>query len=342
VSFPKGTGPSNGGYDVAIVDISGRVLARAHAAVRSFIEPSGISAPAAVDLPEISVSNTRLYYLDGDAQVRALSPDGSSVPLIRVAGDASAHAAFAVSPDDRRIAISIISYSPATKMPVGVRLYVEDLSGTNQSEIYSSTSNYVWPVGWHNGDLVLSSGSPLSPQGIVANPYSSHSYHLVDPSTASRIATIGFDVQNPCGVWGPLTPAGTACYTRTASSGMGGYFRLLGWDGRNYLPSNGQYPTASGGWAAVGIGNRSTNIAMCCDDSTNVTVRMPLGGGSLKTSMNGQGADWVCWLDADHLLSGSVYQQQFQPQMLTIDTNVVVSVDAKGFCAGVMPGDLSS
>ena len=197
-------------------------------------------------------------------------------------------------------------------------------------------------MGWHNGELILAAGVPLTQQGIVGNPYTALSYHVVDAASASRIATMGSgDFQNGCAVWGPLTSAGTACYTRTASAGMGGYYTLLGWDGRNSLPGNGQFPTVSGGWGAIGTGNRSTSIAMCCDESNSVTVRMPLGG-ALTTSMNGQQADWVCWLDANHLLSGSVYQQQFQPQLLTVDTNAVVSVEAKGFCAGVIPGDLSS
>lgn len=341
VSFPQGTGPSNAGYDIAVVDISGRVVAHAHAAVRTFIEPSGISAPAAVDLPEVSMSSTRLYFLDGDAQVRSLSV-GSTAAVARIPGSASSHAAFAVSPDDRRMAVGVIDYSPATRMPVDVRLYVQDLDGANQNQIYSSTTNFVWPVGWHNGELVLAAGAPLTQQGIVGNPYSALSYHIVDAANASRIATIGSgDFQHGCATWGPLTSAGTACYTRTASAGMGGYFTLLGWDGHNVLPGNGQFPTASGGWAAIGTGSRSVDLAMCCDDSSNVSVRMPLGG-VLKTAMNGQQADWVCWLDANHLLSGSVYQQQFQPQLLILDTNAVAAVDGKGFCAGIIPGDLTS
>ena len=342
VSFPQGTGPSNGGYDVAVVDTTGRVVARAHAALRTFVGPSGISAPAAVDLPEVSMSNTRLYFLAGDAQVRSLSVDGSTVAVARIPGSATSHATFAVSPDDRRMAVGVIDYSPTTRMPVDVKLYVEDLGGANQNLTYSSTTNFVWPVGWHNGEVVLATGAPLTHQGIVANPYSGLAYHLVDAGSAARIATIGSgDFQHGCAVWGPLTSAGTACYTRTASTGMGGYFTLLGWDGHNLLPGNGQFPTTNGGWGAIGTGNRAIDIAMCCDDSNNVSVRMPLGG-VLTTAMTGRQTDWVCWLDANHLLSGSVYQQQFQPQLLTLDTNTVAPVNAKGFCAGVIPGDLGS
>lgn len=56
-----------------------------------------------------------------------------------------------------------------------MKLYVEDIAGTNNNQILSSTTNYVWPVGWHNGPLVLATGAPLSQQGIVANPYSAAS-----------------------------------------------------------------------------------------------------------------------------------------------------------------------
>ncbi len=116
VSYPQGTGPSNGGYDIAIVDVSAKVVARAHAAPRSFIRVSGISAPAAVDLPEVSTSNSRLYYLDGDTQVRSLSVNGSTAAVTRIAGGPYSHAGFAVS---RMIAESRSALSTIRPRQVG-------------------------------------------------------------------------------------------------------------------------------------------------------------------------------------------------------------------------------
>jgi hypothetical protein len=337
VNFPQGTGPANTGYDLALVNTSGKIAAHVHAAVRSFIHATGISAPAAFDLPEVSVSVSRVYYLDGDAQLRSLTADGTNAAVTRIAGTATAHAAFAVSPDDRRIAVSVLDYS---RTPVSVRLYVEDLAGTNHVDLYASTTNHVWPVGWHNGHVVLGAtrSAPFTQQGMAGNPYSAPSYHVADATNATRLATMGSgDLQNGCTPQGLLTPAGTACYTRTASAGTAGYFTVVGWDGHNVLPGNGRFSAAAGGWAAIGIDTQSLDLATCCDDSGNVAVRLP-SGGLVRTSMKGQQADWVCWLDADHLLSGSVYLESFQPQVLTFDTDAVVPVSAKGFCAGVVPG----
>jgi hypothetical protein len=154
-------------------------------------------------LPDVSTSDSRVYFLDGVTTLRFLAPDGSTgivttLPNIR----GKARAIFAVSPDDQRIAISLFDWS---KRPMSDHIYVEDLSGGNRVEVLSSTSVYEWPVGWHAGKLVLAGGPSL---GGSPNPYAADWYHLVDPSNGSRIAVLA---GGDCPAVGPLSAGGTAC-----------------------------------------------------------------------------------------------------------------------------------
>lgn len=81
----------------------------------------------------VSISNSRVYYLDGNADVRSLGPDGSTALATHLPGSASVSVGFAISPDDRRIAVSVIEYTDSFQAPVKLRMYVEDLVGGRQS-----------------------------------------------------------------------------------------------------------------------------------------------------------------------------------------------------------------
>src|SRR2546423_10683540 len=59
---------------------------------------------------------------------------------------------FAVSPDDSRIAVSVLDF---TRKPTHLTLYVDDLHGGAKNVIFESDSSYVGPVAWRGGLLVL-------------------------------------------------------------------------------------------------------------------------------------------------------------------------------------------
>src|SRR5689334_13353709 len=61
----------DGTYDLSIVAGDGRVASSAHPRLRSTIGDS-------LELPYVSASNTRVYYLDGDSAVRFLKPNGET------------------------------------------------------------------------------------------------------------------------------------------------------------------------------------------------------------------------------------------------------------------------
>ncbi len=339
IALPNGTGPQSTGYDLALVAADGTVAAKVHAAARSFIHSpgNGPGGAAAYDLPEVSASSTRVYYLDGDRDVRYLGPNGSGGLATRLPGTNTAHAAFAVTPDDRHIAVSVLDYASS---PPTVRLYVEDLAGGNHVELFSSRSSYVWPVGWHQGKLVLAATSfpPFTQQGITGNPYSAPEYHVVDPADATRLATLGRDFGTGCQPFGPLTAAGTACYHRSAASGGAGYFSTLDWNGKL-----GSLRVSTDTWGTAAIAPGGDSLAGCCDPSGTAWLAIP--GNRFSSQVHGSVQDWPCFIDEGDILFGFLYPTANQhPQIINarrnLDGMVPIQVPAGGFCAGIFPATL--
>ena len=165
--------------------------------------------------PWVSTSDTAVYYLDGDSALMRLRPAGSPEHVRDLPGTSSVHVAFAVSPDDRRIAVALLTYGPTPSggFPQadyrGMKLYVENLDASHHVDLFDSPTVAEWPVGWHGGDLVVAVSLTQIP-GLGLNPHPYYAFggiHVVDAATGSRKATL-------CGgssALGPATPAGVLC-----------------------------------------------------------------------------------------------------------------------------------
>ena len=334
VNFPNGTGPRSTGYDLSLASASGRTVAHTHAATRAYIHAAAqVSAPAAPDLPEVSVANGRAYYLDGDQQVRYLAPDGSSGNVTRVPGSSTSHAGFAISPDGSRIAVSVITYQGSSAT---MTLYVEDVAGGNRLNLFQSSSGYGWPIAWHSGDLVLALGPLFSQQELWDNPYFAANFHVVDAATADRKATIGGpDFISSCEVSGLLSPTGTACYHRTATSGMGGVFLLLGWDGTGMVSP--AISSQNGGTASI---NPDQSQTLAILDASRPALLVLSPGNQAEVHLTAPADSWPCWLDDQHVLVGSLGQDQ--PVLVDLAGHRLQPIEAKGFCAAILgpPGQV--
>ena len=62
---------------------------------------------AALVPPPVSMSNTRVYYMDAQGVVRYLAPNGDAGRATTVPIGPARRAMFAVSPDDQRIAVIV-------------------------------------------------------------------------------------------------------------------------------------------------------------------------------------------------------------------------------------------
>ena len=280
---------------------------------RSLIESS--AGPPTL-LPFVSSSLSRVYYLDGDTLVRYAAVDGSAGVAATVPGGANAHATFAVSPNDARIAVSVIDYSTS---PPRMRMYVEDLaSGGNHIDLFDSSSVYEWPVGWHGGDLVVAVGRAFS-LGDAPNPYQAvDGYLLVDPATGKRISTIG---SASCQVTGWLSPAGTAC---VGSAGIG----AIDWSGKLTI-----FAERTG----LSVGTLSPDglqIAGCCSGTGESVALINASGSTRPIRLAGH---YIAWADATRLLAATQINGTYT--MVDLSSGALTPMHPM-LLEGIFPGSL--
>jgi hypothetical protein len=264
----------------------------------------GDNAPAIV-MPKVSASDTRVYYINGNREVRSLTVDGKSSLATLVPGSATVQAGFAVSPDDRRIAVATIDYAAH---PPALRLYVENLAGGgNHLEIFSSSSSYVWPVGWHGSSLILAVG-PAAAQYAAANPYDAiDGYHVADAATANRLAAV---CEPPARAVGLIARTGALCV-----SGSGTFQQR--WDGsRHALPAECSALSPSGNLAAcggAGPGLATGAISIVSADGT----RTPTGVAGWGT---------LGWIDDGHLIFAAGANSTSDLELLDLGSGVATPI----------------
>src|SRR5216683_1347967 len=312
-------------YNANVVGIDGRLWASIRLDKRT---PISNASGRAIVLPYVSTSLTALYMLAGDWTVWSLRlPDGKQAVATHLQVGANMEAAFAVSPDDSKIAVSVLDFN---RSPVHVLLYTDNLGGGNQHVIFESDSDYVWPVAWHSGLLVLAHAYGPYEDDIVKaapgrdNPYSAVSYHIVDPLTADRIYILG-----GCTVSGPLGPAGSGCI-------QGG---TIDWQGNVSPP-----------WSTRDWGSVSSAAALSPDGrwvaatSPDAPDRMLIWtpDGRVLTWVDGAGTrDWVGWIDDQHILTGSYLNAGFQSKVYNgVKDEVEHPVSVRGFYATRLPTDI--
>ncbi len=137
-------------YDILLVDTQGQVVTRVTAKL-PLLKPN-----QTITLPLVSASNDLVYYLDGDTDIRSLTPAGATAPVKTIAAGTGSILGFAVSPDDQRIAVSLINQASDQSKDTG-HGYVEDLvDSANHVDLFDNTStdSLRWPLGWHGTDIV--------------------------------------------------------------------------------------------------------------------------------------------------------------------------------------------
>ncbi len=311
-------------YALALVGVNGSAVASARPKRRSRIVASGgAGGSVAIPLPEVSASDHRLYYLDGDTDVHSLAPGGQDSVVFHVEGGASVHSAFSVSPDDSRIAVSVIDYS---QPQAGLTLYVSDLGGGAKHQIFTSTTNFVWPVGWHAGSLIVAVSPTAYTQNSSTNPYFAFGgYHLVNADTGLRVTALCTSGQAA----GPLVPKGDLCYTQ--SNGL----QVEGWDGQ---------ATAAPGADVYCYAISPDQSQIACDQSMApapqpIVILLPGSSGAGPTlHANGQPQGWF---DNTHLIfSSGAGGIGGQLTLIDVTNGHTAPVSAQGSFFGLLPGGL--
>lgn len=312
--------------DLEPVPFPGTASATAQAATGSHLV-GGVCC--GVELPEISTSNRRAYFVSGTNQLRYLDVDGATgvaATLPNVKG--RAQAVVSVSPDDRKIASAVFDWSVR---PMKTTISVEDLDGGNRVEIFSSTSVYEWPVAWHAGNLIVAVGSVL---GGPPNPYAAVSYHVADAQSGDRKAALG---STTCQVIGALVQMGTACNevcgggdVHNPPPGAQVCVEAVDWTGRQRVLYRYRDSSAIGTWAALSPDGQSIVIR---DSVGEYVIRTD--GSQLKLPF--PDAPTVWWVDGDTLALYGTHATGTNAILYRLSTSQMIPVaDNLGWLVGVL------
>ena len=311
-------------YTISLARADGGLAGQVTAKQRRPIVTAGGHA---VTLPYVSTSLTSLYYLDGDADVRVLHAGGTTASVMTLEDVAGVQSTFAVSPDDRQIAITSLDYNTA---PVHVTLTVDALYGGSPRRIFESNTDYVWPVAWRSGLLVLAHAYGPFEEDIAKvapgrdNPYSAVSYHVVDPANANRVVLMG-----SCTVSGPLSPAGSGCI-------QGG---AIDWRGNAATWGTTDWGSIS---AAAALSPNGDWMAAARPDAPTLTG-IWRSDGTVANYLDGPGPlDWAGWLDGETVVIGSYANPNWEPEVVNVVRGGIVhTIAAHGFFAAALPTDVA-
>jgi hypothetical protein len=246
--------------------------------------------------------------MDSQGVIRYLSSNGDAGRATSVPIGPARRSSFAVSPDDRRIAVVVTDF---TATGATIKLYVEDLNGgANHLDTFSDSSAFtLWATGWHGTNNLV-----LQKMPACGGPFCcGDEFHVVDPNTAVRRFTVGSPT---CKIAGTPSPAGVVCETDVQAN-------VLSWSGtttRSFAIPHGfthAYLSPDGGL-----------VALWSNDGTLIQESNRSFPGMLACG----------WIDDTHFLSAGDAQQQ--PRVANVTTGRIVPVPARGFCAGRIPGGL--
>ena len=272
---------------------------------------------AAVVPSPVSASDNKVYYRDGDTQIRFIAPDGTSGTVTTVPGGAAKISVFSVSPDDRRIAVLVEDFAPAST--IQLNLYVEDLRGGHRTDLYSGTIQKsaadatMWPVGWHQGKMVIAM-VPACSASAVFHP---SAWRVLDASTGAEVARIDT----------------SSCYSRLTPSPAGVVcFDAVNLDSRRYDWSGTM--TSHQGQPFQSI-NQSPQLSPAGQDyfidrDGDWWAQQWNGGSGIKTPVQGRAA--CQWINDSAILSPD--------SVIVYPSAAVTALGLSGECAGRLPGGL--
>ena len=300
-----------------LIKVDGSVAASASVAAPS-VQFCSAAHDGVVMPPPVSATSNQVYFRDGDTKIRMVVPPNSVADVTTVPGGPNTISFFSVSPDNQRIAVLVEEFSGPD---ISLRLYVEELrGGGHHTDIFTSTAAKkggvtLWPMGWHEGMLVLALviACTFEPAGV-----SPSEWHVVDASTAVRKAALGNASCAPS-YW--PSAAGVACVDRAKLSAAS-----YDWTGKvtntrpiqanDYLA--GLSPSGGGIFFTTGVGI----------GAPPPSIR--IAGPTASITVPGHTACF--WIDEGHLLAPDA--------VIQFPSGTIIPIPASGVCAGRFPGGL--
>jgi hypothetical protein len=225
------------------------------------------------------------------------------------------------------MAVSVIDYGTD---PPTLHLLVQDLAGTNAREIFTSRSLFVWPVGWHAGKLIVGSGPAFwnKPGFNLSGPVTE--YHVVDPQTADRLATLGSSAN--CAIISSLSRSGAVCNWFLLS--CAGCLNVVDWSGQRTTftkPSETYFYTAA-------LSRDGSRLVTVLEPQGDLTIISSPRMGSTSIAIPGDHSRWVIgWFDDAHIVA------TFGDEVQIIEADRATLhevIEAPGRFVGPFPNDL--
>jgi hypothetical protein len=294
-------------YTVNLVDTDGCVVASTTAHTwPGYTLPNGDTTTETVTMPT-SESATRVYFLDGDSTVRFLALDGSTGVAAQLPGSATDRVSFSVSPDNTRIAFSVMSWGSTGSFEE--QSYVEDVgTGANRTELFTITGGPAEePIGWVNGDIVYGLLGTFNQYMPGPDPPPFEAYHVANPTNGQRLASIcsgSGDAWVFNNAYTSLpTATGVLCRVGDQEDQYMGTLVLVSWSG-SHLRTIGDASCANP--TAVSPGG----IVAIAGQATAVSPSGQCGGGSFTITVNADGTSRTLaatglvegWMDDAHLI----------------------------------------
>jgi hypothetical protein len=349
-------------YTVNLVDTDGCVVASATAHTwPGYTPPDATTETATMPTSE---SATRVYFLDGDSTVRYLALDGSTGVAAELPGSVTARVSFSVSPDNSRIAFSVMSWGSAG---FEEQSYVEDLgTGANRTELFTISDGPPGlggggvaeePIGWVNGDIIyglLGAVNQYSP-GPFPPPFDA--YHVAKPSNGQRLGSICGGSGNAwvfqSGIYTALpTATGVLCRVGDQEDQFVGTLVLVSWSG-SQLRTIGDAACATpaavspgGSVAMAGQVKVGTPPGECSSGSNQIKV-IP-NGTSRTLAATGLVEGWMddtrLVVDASTNLSEFPFIPSGPPfprlEIVNVGNGMTAMVAVKGLFAGSVPSGI--
>jgi hypothetical protein len=321
-------------YSVTIADGQGNAQAAATANMRSEIHDGcGLTFGVNVAFPLISASSGRVYFLDGDTNVRFLAPDGSTGFAHKVPGNSRSASMFSVSPDDKTIAVAVYDYTPTPQQLPSegqptTRMYVENLADSAAHiDVSGLAEPYSWPLGWHSGNLIVgSSRHPVPGVGFYsALPEFIDRITIVDPTTGHVRSTFG---DPACFPESSLpTPVGMACVAEDRSR-----VGMVDWTGKTTIFAAGDF--YSGG---ASLSTDGTYVLTAGHGAILQLLKSPTAGGAEQDLGNGVPGDGG-WIDSTHIVLRGIGTDRFS--IIDLQSRAVTPLPAFAVLMARLPGGL--
>jgi hypothetical protein len=297
VGAPRG-GDGAGPYVLGLVNAAGKVVASVTATTPSDFGPGN-------DPSLTSTSGSRLYFENGNTAIDYLTPTGQHGVAFTVARPAGGIVAFAVSPDDTRVAVATLSNWNSAP-PYTSHMYLVAMGGGIEQTLFDGTgtgsSPLTWPIGWDGSNLVVAQsfyyagvigGGPCGSYGTGATVRCSDQLREFNPATRSfgPILCAGGTMS------GVPTAVGIAC----TNSGL----QAVSWFGTitsfgSSIPIDDGPCTLSPQGAVIACPSALINVGT--SEAQDVPAHLFRAGGVAQSIPNPGNAQIIGWIDGNDVV----------------------------------------